>query len=86
MSCNSCEVLKINGVRCHERGCPDAWQDYERECGWCGSAFLPEESHQKCCDESCAAAYYGYPLPQEQEEDPDYDFVYEANKNGDFSF
>ena len=34
--CQSCEVLNINGVNCHEIGCPDAWKDYTRECKECG--------------------------------------------------
>lgn len=25
--CDSCEVLTINGVYCHELGCPEAWKD-----------------------------------------------------------
>lgn len=57
--CNSCEVLYINGVKCHEIGCPEAWKDYERECKWCGSNFKPENKDQEFCDESCAEAYYG---------------------------
>ena len=33
--CDSCEVLNINGVNCHEHGCPDAWKDYKTECYEC---------------------------------------------------
>lgn len=25
--CNSCSPCRINGVLCHETGCPDAWRD-----------------------------------------------------------
>jgi hypothetical protein len=57
--CQSCEVLNINGLNCHETGCPDAWRDETRECKWCGATFKPEERHQTCCEESCAEAYYG---------------------------
>ena len=28
--CDSCEVLVINNVICHETGCPDAWKDETR--------------------------------------------------------
>ena len=56
--CNSCEVLNINGINCHEIGCPDSWKDYTRECKWCGCDFIPEESHQQCCNDDCAEAYY----------------------------
>jgi hypothetical protein len=55
--CESCEVLYINGVRCHETGCPDEWLDFERECKWCGTVFLPEEKYQYFCCEECAASY-----------------------------
>jgi hypothetical protein len=56
--CNSCEVLNINGVNCHESGCPDAWMDYSKECKWCGSSFKPEEEYQECCCDSCAECLY----------------------------
>ena len=26
--CQQCETVHINGVKCHEQGCPDAWMDY----------------------------------------------------------
>jgi hypothetical protein len=51
--CNSCEIVYVNGVRCHEHGCPEAWRDYSRECTWCGTAFTPETRHQKYCSEDC---------------------------------
>ena len=56
--CRSCEVLMINGLYCHESGCPDAWRDNTVECAWCGADFIPEERGQKCCSEDCAEAYY----------------------------
>jgi hypothetical protein len=54
---NSCEVLNINGINCHESGCPDAWKDYKKECAWCGQEFTPENDWQKCCSEDC---YHDY--------------------------
>ena len=57
--CQSCEVLMINGLRCHEHGCPDAWGEETRECKWCGQQFKPKEKWQDCCDEYCAAEYHG---------------------------
>lgn len=57
--CDSCDALTINGVYCHEHGCPDAWKDSVRECKWCGNPFQLEEQHQKCCSEECAESYYG---------------------------
>jgi ATP-dependent protease ClpP protease subunit len=31
MRCNQCEALMINGVFCHETGCPNANARYDRE-------------------------------------------------------
>lgn len=58
--CDSCEVLNINSMNCHETGCPDAWRDHARECAWCSSEFVPDESGQDCCDNDCAASYHGW--------------------------
>ena len=55
--CLSCEVLYINGVRCHEHGCPDAWKDEGRECLWCGSEFTPTHCDMRFCGIECAEAY-----------------------------
>ena len=57
--CDQCEVLYINGVKCHEIGCPDAWRDYERSCKWCDADFMPQEQHQLTCSPSCAMAFGG---------------------------
>lgn len=59
--CNSCVALKINGVLCHETGCPDAWKNEQRECGFCGEKFKPEYKNQNCCTQSCYNAYMGFP-------------------------
>lgn len=62
--CTSCEVVSINGVACHETGCPDSWKDpvtgkgYKRECKWCGTQFEPEDRFSKFCDVSCLESYY----------------------------
>lgn len=58
MSCRSCSVLMINGMRCHEIGCPDAWRDAEYNCAWCGSTFEPEVKTQWACSDDCAEAYH----------------------------
>jgi hypothetical protein len=68
--CQSCQALRINGVLCHEIGCPDAWKDYSRECKNCGCNFRPEESDQQFCDEGCAASYWG--LDANEEDSLDY--------------
>jgi hypothetical protein len=56
-NCQQCEVMYINGIRCHERGCPLAWADQAKLCKWCGQEFRPEERYQVFCDESCAESY-----------------------------
>jgi len=61
MACQSCQMLSINGIPCHENNCPDRWQDFERECKECGIAFCPEEKYQVCCCEDCASVYRGIP-------------------------
>ena len=55
--CNQCEVININGINCHERGCPDAWKDYERECKWCGENFKPGYAYQMFCTDDCGICY-----------------------------
>jgi len=57
MLCNSCDCLYINGVKCHEIGCPDAWKDYTIECAWCGREFTPEREYQVCCSEECIESF-----------------------------
>jgi hypothetical protein len=57
--CDSCQAMMINGVFCHEQGCPDAWKSYSRECEWCGQPFNPEKKYQKCCCDSCTEDFYG---------------------------
>jgi len=56
--CDQCEALMINGVYCHEHGCPDAWKTQKRECDWCGTEFIPEDKDQIYCSPSCIACYY----------------------------
>jgi hypothetical protein len=58
MLCNQCEALVINGVLCHETGCPNAWKR-KRECKECGTTFVPGNRYQDCCSDSCNAACYG---------------------------
>jgi hypothetical protein len=53
--CDNCEALMIDGVYCHETGCPDAWKDTRRECKWCGSMFKPEDRWQVLCSDECGA-------------------------------
>ncbi len=52
--CDSCQALMINGVHCHETGCPDAWEDHTRECFICGFDFQPEDRYQTVCADCLA--------------------------------
>lgn len=56
--CDACEALVINGVLCHETGCPDSWKDTERECKECGCDFVPEDRDQWFCSEECANPFH----------------------------
>ena len=67
--CDQCEVLTINGVACHETGCPNSHLDpvtnkpLERECDECGQRFTPDEgvrANTHFCDSECSLAYSGY--------------------------
>lgn len=53
MDCDACMMLTINGVACHETGCPNAKEQYVdgewvtvHECRECGSDYLDGE---ECC-------------------------------------
>lgn len=54
--CHSCQAAAINGIPCHETGCPDAWRDYDRDCRECGCPFRPETSDRAVCDDCIANA------------------------------
>ena len=57
--CDSCQALMINGIHCHETGCPDSWKDYQNECYECGQEFKPEHRGQMICPE-CNSEYEDY--------------------------
>lgn len=59
--CSACEVVRINGVVCHEVNCPRAWEHEKRKCKWCGFGFVPTSRVQSCCSESCYCALHGFP-------------------------
>lgn len=57
--CKSCEALMINGVLCHETGCPDAWKGKQKECRECGCEFTPEDKYDQFCSEDCFLCFHG---------------------------
>jgi hypothetical protein len=64
MNCSSCELLTINGVVCHETGCPDSHLFTTRDCLWCGQQFTPDSPSDYCCDGACYAMYHGIDVDQ----------------------
>lgn len=58
--CESCNVLNIQGVNCHETGCPDAWIGHLRECKNCDNRFIPEERDEIYCCIECCREYHGF--------------------------
>lgn len=70
--CNQCDSTTVNGVYCHESGCPNQDKKYNHEseswesvytCAECGSEYDSAESAGECCQT----------LEIEEEETPLYD-------------
>jgi hypothetical protein len=71
--CDQCELLRVNGIVCHETGCPNAGKHFDPEtsewtryvsCRECGELQVEGESccedeaaHQMICEE-CGREYY----------------------------
>lgn len=49
--CQSCQLARINGVLCHETGCPDAWRGRAATCFRCGCEFTPDTRFQRVCED-----------------------------------
>lgn len=55
MNCNQCEMLSINGVACHETGCPNSRKTWDAkrgewlrlvECSECGYEYFDGDTHE----------------------------------------
>lgn len=46
MNCDQCVAAMINGVFCHETGCPNIKK--EIECFVCGYPVTDEDNHEEC--------------------------------------
>ena len=57
-TCDSCQILVINDVVCHEIGCPNSWKGTTDECKWCGRDFKLRRADQKFCSRSCERSYH----------------------------
>lgn len=51
--CDGCSPSMVNGVLCHESGCPDAWRDRGVACFECGCDFFPSERGLRTCPDCC---------------------------------
>lgn len=58
LRCDQCQLARIQGVVCHETGCPDAWK-HRRECRNCPRQYTPRDNWMDCCSRSCYRAYHG---------------------------
>ncbi len=63
--CNQCQAVTINGIPCHETGCPEAWRDESIECFECGCDFERTERHQTVCLDCL-----GHPDSSEYDDNP----------------
>lgn len=67
--CESCQVIRINGVACHETGCRNSWIDpdtgigYPAPCWECGCDFIPENRPSKYS--LCQDCLNPQPIPDE---------------------
>jgi hypothetical protein len=68
VKCSSCQLLRINGLVCHETGCPEAHRSETRECRWCGAPFQPECKRERYCSVQCYAIDNSLPY----DDDADY--------------
>lgn len=57
LRCDQCEILSINGIACHETGCPNQGARYDREaeewvkqyeCRECGN-MVDRDTQSLCC-------------------------------------
>lgn len=56
MTCDQCSAVMIQGVYCHETGCPNARR---YECRECGSMYAHRDEAAVCCDPDNASQYVG---------------------------
>ena len=59
MKCDQCEALTINGVFCHETGCPNSGKVWDKsdqqwvrvyECPECGGKYFDRQDAAECCN------------------------------------
>ena len=60
IGCDGCSPSMVNGVLCHEQGCPDAWRDCKIKCWECGCEEYPSERGSRLCA-GCANPHQDLP-------------------------
>ncbi|MFA5037535.1 MAG: hypothetical protein WC479_10220 [Candidatus Izemoplasmatales bacterium] len=75
MKCPNCDSATVNGIVCHEHGCPTPWIGRIFECCFCGEKFrVPEDErpirsfYRIFCNETCKSMSLGEPLPEEEDD------------------
>jgi hypothetical protein len=71
--CDGCSPANINGVFCHETGCPESWRDHEVECDECGDEFYPESRGERICKDCIDDADDWFSDEDDEDEDEDED-------------
>lgn len=56
MRCDSCEAAAINGVYCHETGCPESARIKANACRECGDQMDTDGRNTRYCP-SCDTCY-----------------------------
>jgi hypothetical protein len=68
--CNHCEALMINGLFCHETGCPEARRERARHCPECGTRHDDVADAAMCCADEPLADLCAYLDECNQQEEP----------------
>ena len=56
--CHQCAAAMINGVYCHEIGCPESGKQAFRDCKWCGAKLEgPKKRNRGFCNNDCEKSY-----------------------------
>jgi hypothetical protein len=54
--CDGCSPSRINGVLCHESGCPCSWKDYAKKCIVCERKFYTKSHWVRTCNRTACHA------------------------------
>lgn len=57
--CNQCEMMTINGISCHEIGCPNHGKSYKLSCLVCGKTIRKNNRSGRrfFCSDICMLKY-----------------------------